>query len=113
MEDSSLKRKSNNLIYSNSKKLLDQKKIDKDFFNKLSFLTLEDLISLKLESASLGLNGKLYNFPILKFISDISKEAVVKYALTYSRSKKEASMILGTSISELNRLIKLYSIEIL
>ena len=113
MKESSLKRKTKNLNYSISEKLLKEDKVNKDFLSKLSFLTLEDLISLKLESASTGVNGKLYNFPILKFVSDVSKEAVVKYALTYASSKKEASMILGTTISELNRLIKLYNIVIL
>ena len=98
--------------YSLKKNLLKQQKINKDFLNKLKFLTLEDLIYLKLDSATLGLGGKLFNFPILKYSSDIAKEACVKYALSVSKSKKHASLILGITKTELNRLIKLYNIEL-
>ena len=114
MFDNSLKKskyKSINENYNLKDKLLSEKKINTDFLNKLQFLTIEDLIYLKLESACDLLNGKLYNFPLLKFSSDITKEACLKYALSSTSTKKQAAMILSVSKSELNRLIKLYNIR--
>ena len=115
MFDNSLKRKkykSSNYLYNYKKELLEKRKIDKDFLKKLNLLTLEDLIFLKLDAASEGLNGKLYNFPILKFSSDITKEAVVRYALSATSTKKEAALILGLRRTELNRLIRIYNIDL-
>jgi len=115
--DNSLKRiperhKSINKDYDLKERLLSEQKINQEFLLKLKTLTIEDLIYLKLDSAAESLNGKLYNFPIYKFISEISKEACVKYALSSTVSKKSASMILGITKTELNRLIKLYNIDI-
>jgi len=104
--------KSINKSYRLKDNLIKEGKIDKDFFSKLNLLTIEDLITLKLDSASIGLKGKLCNFPILKFISDISKEACLKYALSSTDSKKDASLVLGITKIELNRLIKLYNIDL-
>ena len=40
----------------------------------LSTLTLEEIIALRLELASLYINNKLYNFPIYKSIKYITKD---------------------------------------
>ena len=115
MFDNSLKNKSDRLKSLNKdfdlkEKLLKEKKVNKDFLSKLMFLTIEDLIALKLDSAATGLGGKLFNFPILKFTSDIVKEACVKYALSSTNSKKDAAIVLGINKTELTRLIRLYNI---
>ena len=90
--------------------LLKKEKINKNFIEKIKFLTLEELISLKLISSSKDLKGKIYNFPFYKYASDIAKQACLEFALTISESKREASMILGIPKVELNRLIKLYEL---
>jgi hypothetical protein len=115
--DNSLKRmperhKSINKDFDLKERLLSEQKINQEFLIKLKNLTIEDLIYLKLDSAAESLNGKLYNFPIYKFISEISKEACVNYALSATASKKRASMVLGITKTELNRLIKLYNIDV-
>jgi len=115
--DNSLKKKPERLkslnkdfdIYSS---LISEEKIDRKFFEKLKFLKLEELIALKLSSASIGIKGKLINFPLIKFISDISKEACVLFALSSTDSKRDAAMILGITKKELNRLIKVYDIDL-
>lgn len=117
MFDNTLKKKpkrlkSLNENYHYTSRLLKNRKINKEFIEKLKFLTIEELIYLKLDSATANLNGKLIGFPIYKFISDISKEACVKYALSTTKSKKDAALILNISKTELNRLIKLYEIEL-
>ena len=117
MFDNSLKRKperlkSINSCYRLKDELIKKRKIDKNFFDKLNLLTIEELIALKLDSASLSLKGKLINFPLINFISDIAKEACLKYSLSSTDSKKDAAMILGITKTELNRLIKLYNIKL-
>ena len=92
--------------------LLRDKKINQDFLDKIKLLTLEEIICLKLDASLLSLKGKLYGFPILKLIQNIAKDAVLNYSLSVSKSKKEAAMILGTTKSHLNRLIKQYNIDI-
>ena len=115
MKDNNLKdikNKSNNKNYDLKKELLKQNKIDNSFLEKIKLLTLEDLISLKLDSAASLLKGKLFNFPILKFSQDICREAVVKYALSSTKSKKDACMILGLTKSDFNRYVKKYNINL-
>ena len=60
------KTSSKKLPYNLKNKLLKENKIDKQFLEKLRFITLEELITLKLLVSVEGLKGKLYNFPFLK-----------------------------------------------
>ena len=62
MKDNNLKSnkiKSNNKDYDLKKILLKEKKIDYSFLEKIKFLTLEDIIFLKLQSAAESLKGKV------------------------------------------------------
>ena len=94
------------------KNLLKERKVNKDFLEKIKFLTLEELIYLKLDSVSQGLKGKLYGFPMLKFITEICKEALATYALSTTKNKKDAAMILNINKTNLNQLIEKYKIDI-
>jgi hypothetical protein len=114
MKDNTLKEpkfKSVNQNYNLKKQLLSENKINKDFLEKLNFITLEELITLKLLVASKSLRGKLCNFPLLKYSSDICKEAIVRYALSESKNIREASLILGIKKIDLQRYIKNYNID--
>ena len=73
---------SDNKNYNLKNKLLKENKINKEFLEKLRFITLEELITLKLLVSSEALKGKLYNFPFLKYSYDICKEAVVSFLLS-------------------------------
>ena len=113
IKDNSLKNNkftSSNKNYNLKNKLLNKNKINKDFLEKLKFITLEDLITLKLLSSTEGLKGKLYNFPFLKYSHDICKEAVVRFALSMSSNRREASLILGMKKAEFINYIKEYGI---
>ena len=87
--------KGKNYHYSLRNKLKREKKITDDFEVMLSSLTLEELIGLKLEIASSYINNKLYNIPIYKSLLYITREAVVKYALSSCRSIKDSASFLG------------------
>ena len=113
VKDNSLKKTmytSDNENYNLKNKLLKENKIDNDFLNKLQFLKLEELITLKLLVSTQMLKGKIYNFPILKYSYQICKEAVVRYALTMAKNRREASLILGMKKAEFVNYIKEYGL---
>tara|TARA_R110001606_G_scaffold346027_1_gene494920 strand:+ start:268 stop:642 length:375 start_codon:yes stop_codon:yes gene_type:complete len=114
MKDNTLKKSiytSDNEIYNLKNKLLLEGKIDKDFLNKLQFIKLEELITLKLLVSTKSLKGKLFNFPILKYSYQICKEAVFKYALSVAKNRKEASLIVGMKKAEMIQYIKDYNLK--
>ena len=101
---------SENKNYNLKNKLLKEKKIDNQFLEKLRFITLEELITLKLLVSAEALKGKLYNFPFLKYSYEICKEAVVRFALSMSNNRKEASLMLGMKKVDFINYIKEYDL---
>ena len=101
---------SENKNYNLKNELLKEKKIDKEFLEKLSFITLEEIITLKLLVSTEGLKGKIYNFPFLKYTSDICKEAIVRFALSKASNRKEVSLILGSKKADIIKYIKEYGL---
>lgn len=97
--------------YSLSRKLKNEGKINSQFESMLSALTLEDVISLKLEIASRNVKGKLYGYPIYQAMPDIAKEAVFKWAVTAADTKTNASRILGISLDKFNKIYKKLNID--
>lgn len=106
-----IKTNSSNKNYNLKNKLLKEKKIDNDFLEKIKFIKLEELITLKLLMCAQSLNGKLFNFPFLKFVNEVSKESVLRFALSQANSKKEALLILGIKKSDLIYYLKKYNLE--
>ena len=104
--------KGRNNDYSLRKKLKKDKKITDDFEIMLSTLTLEEIIGLKLELASLYINNKLYNFPIYKSIKYITKEACLRFALSATRTYGDAASFLGINESDLRKEIKKFKIDL-
>ncbi len=101
---------SSNKNYNLKNKLLKESKIDKEFLEKLSFITLEDLITLKLLVSTESLKGKIFNFPFLKYTTDICKEAIVRFALSASNNRKEASLILGMKKTDFINYLREYDL---
>ena len=101
---------SDNKNYHLKNKLLKENKIDIDFLEKLRFITLEDLITLKLLVSTEAIKGKLFNFPFLKYTQDICKESVVRFALSMAKNRKEASLILGMKKADFLQYIKEYGL---
>jgi len=114
IRDSSLKQSKNfssNKNYNLKNKLLKEKKIDQEFLEKLKFLKLEELITLKLLVATSLLKGKLFNFPFLKYSTEICKEAILRFALSQANSRREAQIILGMKKADLVYYLKAYELE--
>lgn len=97
--------------YSLLRKLKKDGVIDSKFENQLSKISLEDLISLKLEVAAKAVRGKLYGFPIYFALPEISKEAAIKWAVSISDTKTNAARILGISLARFNSLYKKLEID--
>lgn len=97
--------------YDYKKKLLKEEKIDKNFLNKIKLLTIEEILYLKLDSISSSLNGKLIGIPINRFLSDICQEALVLFACSRSKNKRDISNMLGINLANLNKMLKKYKLE--
>ena len=97
--------------YSLSKKLKREEKTTEEFEIMLNQLSLEEVIGLKLELASKVFGGKSYGIPIWYSMKDIVNDAVLKYALSACRTKREAARFLGLKPQNLNNILKKYDVE--
>ena len=101
-----------NRYYSISNKLRKAGKSSEEFEIIFNNLSLEEVIGLKLELASKSaFNGKLYGVPIWYTIPNIVKDAVLKYALSATRSKREAARFLGLNELAMKKNINRYKID--
>ena len=100
-----------NKHYSTAKKLRREGKTSEEFEIMLSNLALEEVIALKLELSSDVAGKRLYGLPIWRSMPNITKDAVIKFALSATRSKGEAARFLGLSRIELRRIEKKYSAD--
>ena len=110
--DSNMKDK--NITTSNKsiiKKLKDQNKINDETLVTLNTFTIEDLIAIKLELSANNINNRLYGLDIWKKSDYIIKDALLKFAVSTTKSKKDAARFLGVSYSEFNNLYKRYQLE--
>ena len=105
------KSKGKNRNYSISSVLRKKNKITDEFEIMLNALSIEDIIALKLELAVKSAGGKLYGFPVWSSMTDITREAVLKFALSATKTKLEAGRFLGLSEMALNNMLYKYGIE--
>ena len=97
--------------YSLRKKLNHKKKINSNFEVILNSLTLEEIIALKLELSASHINGKLYGFPFLRSLKFMVREAVIVFALSSTRTMKEAATVLGITERQLREEIEKFNIK--
>jgi len=102
------KKKYNNKNYSVINKLKAEKKISDSVLIDLDGLSLEEIIAVKLELTTRFLCGKLYGLPLWRVTKQTVTDALLKTALSISKTKKEASRFLGIDYSEYNKLLKKY-----
>tara|TARA_R100000152_G_C6667993_1_gene105089 strand:- start:212 stop:565 length:354 start_codon:yes stop_codon:yes gene_type:complete len=103
--------KGKNRNYSISSVLRKKNKITDEFEIMLSTLSIEDIIALKLELSVKAVGGKLYGIPIWASMTDITKEAVLKFALSATKTKLEAGRFLGLTEMALNTALNKYKVE--
>ena len=100
-----------NQYYSVVNKLKKEEKITEEFEVMLNSLSLEEIIAIKLELASRAFGGKSYGLPIWKSMKELVQDAVLKYALSACRTKKEAARFLGIDKANLGQLIRKFDID--
>ena len=101
-----------NKDYSISQRLRKAGKSSEEFEIIFNSLSLEEVIGLKLELASSSaFNKKLYGVPNWSSIPSIVKDAVLKYALSATRSKREAARFLGLNEFAMKKNINRYKID--
>ena len=97
--------------YSIINKLKDQNKLNDQVLVYLNNLTLEDLIAVKLELSTNLLNHRLYGLDIWNKMSNITKEAILKFSLSVTKNKTDAARFLGITQQNFRRALKNYNIE--
>ena len=97
--------------YSYSRKLKNEGRSNELFESQVAELSLEELIGLKLEISSRDLNGKLYGFPVWNSMPDIIKDAVIKYAISATKTHGDAARMLGISPENFYKLTKRYKVD--
>jgi hypothetical protein len=93
------------------KNLKDQNKINDNILSHINSLSIEDLIAIKFELSANHVNNRLYGFDIWRNSGYIVKEALLKFAISTTNSKKDAARFLGLTYSEFKRVVKTYEIE--
>ena len=91
--------------------LKDQNLINDQLLVSLNSLSLEDLIAVKLELAANNINNRLYGFDIWRALPNIVQEATLKFAISTTKSKKDASRFLGLTYLEFLNICKKYQIS--
>ena len=85
--------------------------VSQDLLVLINNLTLEDLIAIKLELSCALVRNKLYGIDFWSNACYIIREALLKFAISASRSKKDAARFLGLDLREFNTQYKKYNIE--
>jgi len=103
--------KSTSVNLSTIQKFKDQNKINDETLVILNTFTIEDLLAIKLELSANNISNRLYGLDIWKKSDYIIKDAILKFAVSTTKSKKDAARFLGVSYSEFNSLYKRYQLE--
>ena len=85
--------------------------VSQDLLVLINNLTLEDLIAIKLELSCALVKNKLYGIDFWSNACYIIREALLKFAISVSSSKKDAARFLGLDLREFNTQYKKYNIE--
>ena len=110
---SNWKRKKNyngkNKNYSIINKLRRDKKSTDEFEIMLNNLSLEEVIALKLELSSRFFSKRMYGVPLWSNLINVVQDAVLKYALSATRTQAEAMRMLGLKESNMHELRKKFN----
>jgi len=93
-------------------KLKSEGRVNENFLNIVSDLTLEELIGIKIEMASRLFRGKLYGIPIWITMPRIVKEAMLHVAINSCKTKTDMCSFLGITLDQFNEIIKDYNLEV-
>lgn len=99
-------------IVSITKKLLEENKINQDFIDRLSFLTYEEIIALKLETCVKMLGTPFLGFSLWHKMKNIYRDALFKFVYSLNTSSMVSAAILGISREMFAKMVKKYKPEL-
>lgn len=76
----------------------------------LNSLSLEEIIALKLELGAKTQGSPLYGLPLWQSLTDVVKDAVLKFAISTTQTSSEAARVLGLDQSQLMPLMRKFRI---
>ncbi len=85
------------------------RRINENFLNVASSLSLEELIAVKIEMSARNINNKLYNFPLWQAMPNITRDALLRYAHSACQSKRDMARLLGIPINKFNDILRKYN----
>ena len=92
-------------------RLKKEKKLNENIEFFINNLTIEELIQLKLEiSTKMVVFNKFYGYPLWALMPKITREALIKFTLSATNTRKAAASFLGIDIYTLNYLINKYKL---
>ena len=97
-----------NKYISISHKLRSEKGINKEFEILLNSLSIEEILSLKLELMCKLLNGK-FCFPLYHILESVVKESVLNFAESSKKTQKEICLMLGIKLDTFKKMRKKYN----
>ncbi len=92
-------------------KLKDSNKINDSILVYINSISLEDIIALKLELSSRNLKHRMFGLDIWHGMGYVIREAVLKFAIGATKSKKDAARFLGMDYYSFLKLVKKYKIK--
>ena len=88
--------------------LREEGKIDSHFLDKVSDLTIEELIAIKLEHSAKLISGKLYGFPLWYTLPYMVRDALMNFVNRNCKTKADMSNVLGIPYSEFIQIYRKY-----
>ena len=101
----------NNKNYSVINKLYREDKITDKFLVTLNQLSLEEVIAVKLEMAAKSSGGDIFGIPLWYSLIDITRDALLKFALSAARTQAEAATFLGIKVSYFKKYLQRYKVK--
>ena len=106
-----MKKSSKKNLTTTNKSIILKLCLQDDILVNINKLSLEDLIAVKLELSANNINNRLYGFDLWRQSNKIIKEALLKFAISTTNSKKDAARFLGLTYLEFKRVITKYNVN--
>lgn len=92
-------------------KLRDNNLVSDDLLVLINILSLEDIIALKFELSSKLLKNRMYGFDIWRNSKYVVQEAMLKFSISATESKKDAARFLGLDYVTFSKLVKKFKVQ--
>lgn len=106
-----MKKSSKKNLTTTNKSIILKLCLQDDLLVNINKLSLEDLIAVKLELSANNINNRLYGFDLWRQSNNIIKEALLKFAMSTTNSKKDAARFLGLTYTEFARVLKNFKVK--